>query len=223
MRSPMRLITAVIILFISTPIFTALSAESQTAPDNGSEYSVIRVIDGDTIVMEKLGKVRYIGINTPEIKHDDQPGQPYGIEAQAANRKLVLGKKVKLLYDIQRRDKYGRLLAYVYVGKIFVNAWLVEMGYAQVMTVPPNVKYQNRFTKLQREARSHYRGLWEEPPVQSQGNMAIQAYWGNMKTHRFHYPWCKEAKKVNTDNLKFFQGRQDAIDSGLSPCRICKP
>lgn len=182
MKWPTRLILIAMTFMISVPILAALSSESQTAMANSHEYAVTRVIDGDTIVVEKLGKVRYIGVNTPEIKHGDKPGQPYGVEAKEANKKLVLGKKVKLVHDLQQRDKYGRLLAYVYVGKIFVNAWLVEMGYAQVMTIPPNVKYQSRFIELQREARNNYRGLWEDvPQVHSQGNFAIQAYWGNTK------------------------------------------
>jgi micrococcal nuclease len=218
-----RMIFVTLCFLISAPLLAALSSETWPVPSNLPEYEVTRVIDGDTIVVQKLGKVRYIGINAPEIKHGHKPSQPYGAEALDANRRLVLGKKVKLEFDVARRDKYGRLLAYVYVGKTFVNAWLVEMGYAQVMTVPPNVKYQNRLLKLQKEARRSFRGLWATPPNQSQSNMAIQAYWGNMKTRRFHYPWCKAAKKLDTNHLQFFQNREDAIDAGLSPCKQCKP
>jgi len=65
-----------------------------------------------------------------------------------------------LEFDAQKRDKYGRLLAYVYVDDVFVNAWLVENGFAQVMTVPPDVKYQDLFLKLQKEARQNKKGLW---------------------------------------------------------------
>lgn len=223
MKRSIRIAITLSFIFISVPIFAAIASQSWQIPPNLPEYKVSRIIDGDTIVVEKLGKVRYIGVNTPEIEHGNKPGQPYGVEAQEANGKLVQGKSVKLEFDIEQRDKYGRLLAYVYVGKTFVNAWLVEMGYAQVMTIPPNVKYQSRFLKLQKEARRSFRGLWEQNPIQSQSNMAIQAYWGNMKTHRFHYPWCKDAKKVNTDHLRFYPNRQDAVDAGLSPCKICKP
>ncbi|HEX2953979.1 MAG TPA: thermonuclease family protein [Bacillota bacterium] len=223
MKSLWKLALFVLVLMVSVPMMAAAASESWPVPANLQEYKVTRVIDGDTIVVEKLGKVRYIGVNAPEIKHGDQPGQPFGVEATTANKKLVLGKKVKLEYDLGRRDKYGRLLAYVYVGKTFVNARLVEMGYAQVMTVPPNVKYQSRFIQLQKDARDNFRGLWETPPAQGQGNLAIQAYWGNLKTHRFHYPWCKEAKRTNPDNLQLYQNRADAIEAGLSPCKKCKP
>jgi micrococcal nuclease len=87
--------------------------------------------------------------------------EPYGKKAAEANRKLVDGKTVRLQFDVQQLDRYGRTLAYVYLEDgTFVNAWLVEHGYAQVMTVPPNVKYQELFLNLQREAREAGRGLW---------------------------------------------------------------
>ena len=83
------------------------------------------------------------------------------MEAAEANRKLVNGKTVRLEFDVQEFDKYGRTLAYVYLEDgTFVNAWLVKNGYAMVMTVPPNVKYQDLFLKLQREAREQKRGMW---------------------------------------------------------------
>ncbi len=126
---------------------------------------VVRVIDGDTIqvccVFGDRVKVRYIGVDTPETHHPMRGVEPYGMEASEANRKLVDGKKVTLDFDVQQFDKYGRTLAYVYLEDgTFVNAWLVENGYAMVMTVPPNVKYQELFLKLQREAREAGRGLW---------------------------------------------------------------
>ncbi len=126
---------------------------------------VIRVIDGDTIqvccIFGDREKVRYIGINTPEIHHPMKGIEPFGKEASEANRKLVDGKTVRLEFDVQQVDRYNRLLAYVYLEDgTFVNAWLVENGYAQVMTVPPNVKHQELFLKLQREAREAKRGLW---------------------------------------------------------------
>lgn len=122
---------------------------------------VTRVIDGDTIEIE-LGsmkeRVRYIGIDTPER------GKPFYKEAKDINADLVDGKLVDLKMDVQLRDRYGWLLAYVYVQqsekRIFVNALLVAEGYAQVMTVPPNVKFSELFLKLQREAVQKGRGFW---------------------------------------------------------------
>ena len=128
----------------------------------GSNYSnkVARVIDGDTIVLENGEKVRYIGMDTPETKHPSKPVEYYGKEATEANRKLVENKTVRLEFDAQERDKYGRLLAYVFVDTIFVNGWLVKEGYAKVSTYPPNVKYQDLLLILERKAREEGRGLW---------------------------------------------------------------
>ena len=126
---------------------------------------VVRVIDGDTIqvccVFGDRVKVRYIGVDTPETHHPMRGVERYGMEAAEANRKLVDGKTVRLEFDVQQLDKYGRTLAYVYLQDgTFVNAWLVENGYAMVMTVPPNVKHQELFLKLQREAKEAGLGLW---------------------------------------------------------------
>ena len=124
---------------------------------------VVRVVDGDTIhvrVDGHLEKVRYIGVNTPEVHHPSKGEEPGGREAHAVNRRLVEGKRVRLELDVQARDRYGRLLAYVWIGDTMINAELVRLGYAQVMTVPPNVRHQALFLKLQRDARQSNRGLW---------------------------------------------------------------
>src|SRR5207244_11831043 len=107
----------------------------------------------------------------PELHHPTKGEQPGGGEAAKANRELVEGQTVRLELDVQERDQYGRLLAYVYVGNIMVNAELVAQGFAQVMTVPPNVKHQELFLKLQREARLLQLGLWRGggPPPPERG------------------------------------------------------
>ena len=132
-----------------------------------AQVKVLEVIDGNTIEVEYEGqreKVRYIGINTPETSHR-KGGEYDGQEAKEANRKLVEGQTVWLEFDVKRRDHDGRLLAYIYLlDGTFVNAWLVEHGYMQVMTMPPNVTYQGLFLKLQRQAREARRGLWGKGP-----------------------------------------------------------
>ena len=127
------------------------------------EGLVVKVVDGDTIhvrIGERVESVRYIGVNTPEIHHPRKGEEPGGREAARKNGDLVAGKRVRLELDVQSRDHYRRLLAYVWVGDVMVNAELVRLGYAQVMTVPPNVRYQDLFLRLQREAREAARGLW---------------------------------------------------------------
>ena len=141
-------------------LVTALPAWSTPAPVEGT---VVRVVDGDTIhvrIGARVEKVRYIGVNTPEVHHPTKGEEPGGREAAEVNRRLVEGQAARLELDVQERDRYGRLLAYVWIGDLMINAELVRLGYAQVMTIPPNVRYQEVFLKLQREAREAGRGLW---------------------------------------------------------------
>ncbi len=147
-----------LLLTLLLPFPVATQGDSATV-------QVVRVIDGDTIqvccVFGDRVTVRYVGVDTPQIHHPMKGVERYGKEASEANRKLVDGKKVTLEFDVQQFDKYGRTLAYVYLEDgTFVNAWLVENGYAMVMTIPPNVKHQELFLRLQREAREAKRGLW---------------------------------------------------------------
>ncbi len=93
--------------------------------------------------------------------------EPYGVEASALNDSLVANRRVRLEFDVERRDRYGRLLAYVYVDSLFVNAELLRRGYAQLMTIPPNVRHVDLFRRLQREAREAERGLWRPPGKRS--------------------------------------------------------
>jgi len=125
--------------------------------------TVVRIVDGDTIdvqLADRVEKIRYIGVNAPEVHHPIRGEESGGREAAEVNRRLVAARHVRLELDVRTRDRYGRLLAYVWAGDTMVNAELVRLGYAQVMTVPPNVKYQRLFVKLQREARDAHRGLW---------------------------------------------------------------
>jgi len=121
---------------------------------NENAVLVTRIIDGDTIEIESGTKVRYIGIDTPEI------GQPYYLEATEANRKLVEGKKIWLEKDLEDKDEYGRLLRYVWVDEIMVNAELVRLGYAYSYSYPPNLKYQTYFLQMEKEAREQKQELW---------------------------------------------------------------
>jgi len=143
--------------------------QSRTPPSTQAspQVLVVSVIDGDTIEVCCVGgrreKVRYIGVNTPETKHPTKGVERMGNEAAEVNRKLVAGKTIRLELDVEQRDKYGRLLAYIYLDDgTLVNAWLVQNGYAQVMTIPPNVKYQELLLRLQGEAREAQRGLWRQ-------------------------------------------------------------
>ncbi|MBI4322943.1 MAG: thermonuclease family protein [Candidatus Omnitrophica bacterium] len=130
------------------------------------ESAVIRrVIDGDTVELGGGRLVRYIGIDTPELRRKiggqwvEDP-EPFGQAAKEANARLVAGKTVRLEYDVETHDRYGRLLAYVYVDGTMVNATLLAGGYAQPLTIPPNVRHVEEFRRLVKEARDAKRGLW---------------------------------------------------------------
>ena len=143
---------------------------------NYSDILVRRVIDGDTIQLETGERVRLIGIDTPEMhesdklyrdsqrtKQDIRTIQALGRRSYEFTKKLVEGKRVSLEFDVEKYDKYSRLLAYVYLKKdgIFVNAEIIKQGYASLMTIPPNAKYTDLFLKLYQDARKNRRGLWE--------------------------------------------------------------
>jgi len=152
---------------LNLAVLTVVLAAATAHAGPSFTATVVKVVDGDTIHVRLGGrteKVRYIGMDTPETHHPTKHEQPGGREATAINCRLVEGKTVRLELDVQERDRYGRLLAYVYVGDVMVNAELVRLGYAQVMTIPPNVAHQSRFVKLQREAREAGRGLWGAAP-----------------------------------------------------------
>lgn len=132
--------------------------------------TVRRVVDGDTVELNDGRLVRYIGMDTPEVRRRvggqwvEDP-EPFGLAATEANRRLVEGRTVRLEYDVQRADRYGRLLAYVYVtlpdgSEVMVNERLAAEGMAQPLTIPPNVKYAERFRAAAERARREGRGLW---------------------------------------------------------------
>jgi micrococcal nuclease len=118
---------------------------------------VSRVIDGDTIEIEGGQTVRYIGIDTPE------KGEYFFEEATAKNSELVLGKEVRLEKDVSETDQYGRLLRYVYVGDLFVNAELVRLGYAREAYYPPDTMHSDEFLRLEKYAADSDLGLYNEP------------------------------------------------------------
>ena len=124
---------------------------------------VTRVVDGDTVEVVLGGEtedVRYIGVDTPESVAPGQPVECYGKTASRFNTRLVEGERVRLVFDDERRDQYGRLLAYVYAGPVFVNAELVRQGYARTLTIEPNTERARLFDRLEQAAGDAGRGLW---------------------------------------------------------------
>ena len=140
--------------FLAIIFLLLLAGGCQSPPDTAR---VIQVIDVDTITIEGGYRVRYIGIDTPEIYPELEA---FGREAWQANRELVEGKVVYLERDVSEVDKYGRLLRYVYVDDILVEAELVRQGLAYAKAYPPDTKYQDYLEELEQEARQAGRGMW---------------------------------------------------------------
>jgi micrococcal nuclease len=155
-------------VFSSILILISLSLYPQKSNRQIVYYQVKHVVDGDTFWIDdgsvKGIKVRLIGIDAPESRHSGHKDiAHFGKEATAYLERLIGGNKVRLEYDTGHFDRYGRTLAYVYLEDgTFVNAKLVQDGFATVMTVPPNVKYANTFIRLERKARNQERGLWKQ-------------------------------------------------------------
>ncbi|GAB6274943.1 MAG: hypothetical protein STSR0004_18080 [Peptococcaceae bacterium] len=216
---------------------TALSEEKGTPV---LKAAVIYVVDGDTIHVRlengRKEKVRLIGVDAPE---STRVVELYGKEAATYTRKELTDKTVYLELDVAQRDKYGRLLAYVWlmpprensrteVRKAMFNATLLLVGLAQVMTVPPNVKYADMFIEFQKEAREAEKGLWatiKAPAPASISNKASTEtkYIGNSNSRKFHRPDCQWAQKIAPRNRVEFRRREEAIKAGYQPCKTCKP
>lgn len=176
---------------------------------------VERVIDGDTIELDTGEMVRYIGVDAPELT------EAFGHEAWRFNRSLVEGEKVRLEYDEQATDQYGRTLAYVYLmDGTFVNAELVEEGYAEVSTFPPNVKYVAIFLEREQQAKSQSKGLWESdntpPPDEPKAN-DYTVYITKTGT-KYHRAGCRYLK-----DSKIPIKKSEAISRGYTPCSVCRP
>jgi endonuclease YncB( thermonuclease family) len=163
--------------------------------------------------------VRYSGINAPEKGNGSKPGELFGKEAFEFNRNLVLSKKVRLESDLEEKDRYGRILAYVYLSdNTFVNLRMIETGHAFVLYQKPNIKYFPILLQAQQKAMISEKGIWtalkEDDRIQ---------YVGNRNSKRFHKVSCPLGKKIRPDHHLFFKSKRDAFWEGYSPCRECSP
>jgi micrococcal nuclease len=160
----MRRIAPLLLLVVVAIVLVARGRDEPSRTTLG-RAQVLRVVDGDTIRVRLDGRterVRYIGIDTPESVKPGTAVQCFAKRASAANAALVAGRSVRLVADVEERDRYGRLLAYVYrePDGAFVNARLVRDGYARTLTIAPNVAHARELADLARAARREHRGLW---------------------------------------------------------------
>ncbi|MEW6574708.1 MAG: thermonuclease family protein [Bacillota bacterium] len=199
--------------------------------------TVTRVVDGDTFHVDIAGAdetVRLIGVDTPETHHPVRGIEPFGLQAEKYTRSQLEGRHVLLETDVKNRDEYGRLLAYVWLedpikindasirAKMF-NARLLLDGCAQLLTVPPNVKYVDYFRKYQAEARENERELWGLGPAAAVPAAAKGPVIGNSRSKKFHRPDCQWAAKISPKNKITFRSREEAISAGYVACKVCRP
>ena len=207
-----KLATVVILLIVSLTLF--ILSHNVYAKD----YVVKKVIDGDTVQLDTGETVRYLGIDAPEVFRKEGGAEFYAREATRYNKRLVFMKKIKLEFDVEKKDQYGRLLAYVFVKDVFVNAELVRLGYAKAMIKPSNTKHKDLLLNYQKKAMDEERGLWQEKKRETEAS-----YVGNKRTYILHKPSCVLGGKTSDKNKIIFRSRFDAIKIGYSPCKQCKP
>jgi micrococcal nuclease len=160
---------SVVLLVAATLLILRPWEKDETDDGPASAYAfVTRVVDGDTIEVRIGGRiedVRYIGVDTPETVKPDTPVQCFGPRASTFNHELVERRQIRLDFGVERRDVYGRLLAYVHLGDRFVNAMLVRKGLARSLTIPPNDRFAPLFRRLELRAARTGRGLWGACPT----------------------------------------------------------
>ncbi|GAB4139683.1 MAG: hypothetical protein Tsb009_08740 [Planctomycetaceae bacterium] len=162
---PLVIVIAIIILIAHRGYQVFFGpAPQQTFSFNSTRlYVVERVVDGDTLLLENGTRVRLLGVDTPETKHPHKPAEPLGEEAYEFTKRHVEGKKVTLRFDRERRDRYRRVLAYVYVDDWFLNEELIRNGFSRAETrFPFRKSMKQRFRNAEAEARKHRRGIWQQ-------------------------------------------------------------
>ncbi len=175
----------------------------------------VEIIDGDTFVDSDGEQIRLLGIDTPEA------GEAFYMAASRTLDSLLTGKTIRYEFDSRKRDRYGRLLAYLFTGEDFVNQAMLRSGLASVYIFPKdmkNVYYRSALIEAQNYARRNNLGIWSlEPPDPE------SFYAGNKKTYRFHRPTCFSIKRLDESAKIIRQSRDEFLDLGYSPCRNCNP
>ena len=183
---------------------------------------VTRVIDGDTLVVQGVGMVRLIGVDTPETVDPRRPVQFFGKEASEFMRRVAQGKVVRLEFDAERKDRYGRTLAYVYLpDATFLNAEIVKQGYGHAYTVFP-FRHRDQFRGDERVAREAERGLWASKPAAAPPSVsATVRVWVNTASGVYHCPGTQYYGNTRSGNYMTQDGAQR---SGYRPAydRTCR-
>lgn len=196
------------------------AAQKKSAP----KYKVVRVIDGDTIIVKSNSskfKVRLLGVNAPESVHTvSGKNTKWGKIASNYTKKKLLGKSIKLVYGKDKYDRFGRRLAYVYIGGKMFNKMLVSTGHAKVLFFKPNDKYKKAFLELEFKAKVKGIGLWKySKQKKSQSKTLI----GVKSTKKLHRSDCSYLAKTKEENKVKLSTKDSAVKQGYQSCKVCKP
>lgn len=207
--------TAVSVLLVSCGtllVRSLLGSDGEGDPERPTKVEVKRVISGHYVKIDPGDRLVYAGIRTP---HESEPLHE---EARARNEELVLGQELRLRFDETTQDEDGRLLAYAFLGDLFVNDVLVREGLAYVRLTTGQERFADRLLAAQREARDNQRGIWQYVTDSSEGNYPADPKYGN-----FHLTTCEEVPKIKPARLIVLESKEDAFDKGFAPCSRCQP
>ena len=190
---------------------------------NAQTLKCTRVVDGNTIILSNGETVKPIGVEAGKIKYPGKPVKDFRKEATAFINQMVKGKEVRLEYGQQKKDKYGQLLAYIYLKDgTFLNAEIIKQGYGHADTRFP-FKYKEQFKQYEEEARVNKRGLWASKPAEKEIKYIREYYVGSKGSKSYHKPHCAITKTIPPVKRRTFNSLNDAVDAGYIPCKICKP
>jgi len=216
-----RILFPCLILLLVAIFYPRLVDDERSGP-----YQIVRTIDGDTIELLMDGKpekVRLIGVDTPETVHPSKGVEYFGKEASAFTRDLLSGQHVNLDFDLEQRDRYGRLLAYVYRASdgLFVNREIVRQGYGHAYTRFP-FKFLDEFRRAEQEAREARRGLWAGETKSAGIKIADSATADSIvfvtrSGTKYHREGCRH---LSGDRMEM---ALEAAKADYDPCRICNP
>lgn len=206
-------------LTLAVVCFLSWSLTAFAQSHDADYYKVRWVADGDTLILEDGRRVRYLGINAPETAHDGHSAQPFGKAAQGYNRRLAENQMVRLEFDQEQRDRFGRWLAHVYRHDgLWLNRAMLSKGLAIYLYTSENKKHGGELLSAQREAMQSRVGLWQPGP---QAALWQGRYLGNRRSQRFHLVDCRFGRRTSRRNQVWFDSQWAAYHAGYAPGSKC--
>lgn len=205
-------IVTVLVVVSVVLVVRGFSDDHPSKRDGLYSVKIKHAVSGHKVEIKSGGELTYAGIRGP-YQHE-----PFYEESRKANADLVNGRRGRLRYDEQERDRKGRLHAYVFVDGVFVNERLVQQGLVYVRLTPDTPRYADQLLAAQAEARQAKLGMWSIGRESDETNYPADPKYGT-----FHRPSCEETPKINPQRRQDLQSRDEAFDIGLAPCSKCLP